>query len=63
MASGTFVVPFEKELMKSSAFGMKYPIPMPIAMAKKIQSVRYLSRKPSFFRSAAGAQLFADMSE
>jgi hypothetical protein len=40
MANGMFVVPSENELMKSSADGIKYPIPIPIAIARKIQRVK-----------------------
>ena len=57
MASGILVVPDENELIKLDDEGMKQPIATPIAMAKKIHKVRYLSKNPSFFRSCAGAQL------
>lgn len=61
IASGILVVPLEKELINSEEEGMKYPIPTPMAMAIKIQSVRYLLINPIFLRSTAGAQLFADI--
>ena len=61
MAKGILVVPVEKELMKPEDEGKKYPIPTPIIIAKKIQRVRKRSKKPSFFLSSAGAQLFADI--
>ena len=37
------------ELIKSGKVGIKYPKLTPIIMATKIQSVRFLSKKPSFF--------------
>ena len=61
IASGILVVPVENELMKVDEEGKKYPIPTPIAMAKKIHRVRNLSKKLNFFLSSAGAQLFADI--
>jgi hypothetical protein len=61
MANGIFVVPEEKELIKFEDCGNKFPIATPTAMAKNIQSVKNLSKKPSFFRSLTGAQLFADI--
>jgi len=45
---GMLVVPTWKELMKSSIPGTTNPSPTPRAMAAKIQTVRYLSRKESF---------------
>jgi hypothetical protein len=59
MAKGIFVVPLEKELMKLEEEGKKLPIATPIAIAKKIHKVRYLSKKLNFFLSAAGAQSLA----
>jgi hypothetical protein len=47
--------------MKLEDCGNKFPIATPTTMAKNIQSVRNLSKKPSFFRSTTGAQLFADI--
>ncbi|ESU18952.1 hypothetical protein FCR2A7T_23580 [Flavobacterium cauense R2A-7] len=41
IAKGTLVVPEEKELIKPEESGIKYPIPTPIAMARKIHSVKY----------------------
>jgi hypothetical protein len=61
MAKGIFVVPEEKELIKSFEDGKKFPIPTPTAMAKNIQRVRNLSKKPSFFLSTTGAQLLEDI--
>jgi hypothetical protein len=61
MAKGILVVPEEKESIKLAEEGIKYPIEIPIAIAENIQRVRYLSRKPSFFRSCAGAQGLADI--
>jgi hypothetical protein len=61
MANGILVVPSENELIKLEEDGIKYPIDTPIAMARKIQRVKYLSKKLNFFLSTAGAQLFADM--
>src|SRR5690606_37291383 len=61
IAKGMFVVPLEKELINPVEDGIKYPIPTPIAMAIKIQRVRYLFMNPIFLRSAVGAQLFADI--
>jgi hypothetical protein len=40
IARGIFVVPLENELINVDEFGMKYPIPIPIAIARKIQSVK-----------------------
>jgi hypothetical protein len=40
MAMGMLVVPSEKELMKSSTPGMKYPAATPPAMAANIHSVK-----------------------
>ena len=60
-ASGIFVVPVEKELMKAEDDGMKYPMDTPIAIATNIHKVKYRSRKLSFFLSCAGAQLVAVM--
>src|SRR5690606_32317793 len=48
MAIGKFVVPWLKELRCSGKEGIKYPIPMPTAMARNIQRVRFLSRKFNF---------------
>jgi hypothetical protein len=59
MAKGRFVVPFEKEFMNVAEDGKRLPIPMPMAIAKKIHKVKYLSKKLNFFLSAAGAQSFA----
>ena len=61
MANGILVVPEEKELIKVDEEGMKYPIDTPTAIAIKIHSVKYLSKKLNFLRSFAGAQLFADI--
>src|SRR5690606_10252409 len=61
MAKGILVVPLEKEFMKLEEDGIRYPIPTPMAIAIKIQSVRYLLTNPIFFRSTTGAQLFADI--
>ena len=52
------MVPEEKELINPEDDGIKYPIDIPIAIAKKIHSVKYLSKKLNFFLSYAGAQLF-----
>jgi hypothetical protein len=61
MARGILVVPVEKEFMIPADPGKKKPMAMPIAIARKIQSVRYLSRKLNCFLSPAGAQLLADI--
>lgn len=60
-AKGIFVVPEENELMNEEEDGKKYPMATPMPIAKNIQSVKYLSKKPNFFLSLAGAQSFADM--
>ena len=60
-AKGMLVVPEEKEFMKVDDEGKKYPIATPTPIARKIHRVRYLSKKLNFFRSFAGAQLFADI--
>ena len=49
IASGILVVPLENELMKPAVDGMKYPKPTPIAIARKIQRVKYWSNFLSFF--------------
>src|SRR5688572_591247 len=59
MAKGIFVVPLENKLINLPEDGIKYPIPTPIAIARKIHRVRYRSRKLNFFLSLAGAQLIA----
>ena len=61
MANGIFVVPLEKELMNVLLEGIKYPMPTPKAIAKKIHRVKFLSKKLSFFLSTTGVQLFADI--
>ena len=61
IAKGILVVPEENELMKVDEEGKKFPMATPMAIAKKIHKVRYLSKKPSFFLSCAGAQLFIDI--
>jgi hypothetical protein len=55
------VVPLEKELIKSLLEGMKYPNETPIVIARNIQRVKKRSKKPNFFLSTTGAQLFADI--
>ena len=40
IANGILVVPVENELMKVEEEGKKYPMPTPMAMAKKIHNVR-----------------------
>ena len=49
IAKGIFVVPEEKELIKSAELGIKYPIATPINIAKKIQSVKNRSKNPNLF--------------
>jgi hypothetical protein len=49
IANGILVVPEEKELIKLAEFGIKYPIPTPISMAKNIHNVKNLSKKFSLF--------------
>jgi len=53
------VVPLENEFINVEDEGKKLQIKMPIAIAKNIHKVKYLSRKLNFFLSAAGAQSFA----
>jgi hypothetical protein len=50
MAIGMFVVPVWKRLTKSAVDGTKCPMATPIAIARKIQSVRKRSRNESFLR-------------
>lgn len=45
IAMGIDVVPTERLVMKAGAAGAKYPIAIPIIIARKIQIVRYVSRK------------------
>jgi hypothetical protein len=40
MAMGIEVVPIERPVINNGTAGKKYPIEMPAAMARKIQSVR-----------------------
>jgi hypothetical protein len=47
MAIGIEVVPTLKRSRKGTTPGTRYPSPTPAAMAAKIQSVRYRSRKDS----------------
>lgn len=61
IANGILVVPLEKEFINVDEDGIKYPMDTPNAIAKKIQSVKYLSRKLNFFLSFVGAQLFTDI--
>jgi hypothetical protein len=49
IAKGIFVLPIEKELMKLGVDGIKYPIDIPMNIAKNIQRVKYLSINPNFF--------------
>ena len=56
MAIGMFVVPVWNRLTKPAVDGTKCPMATPIAIARKIQSVRKRSRNESFLR-AAGAQI------
>lgn len=49
MASGILVVPSDIEFMNAELEGIKYPIPIPVAIAKNIQRVRYLSKNPRRF--------------
>ena len=49
IANGILVVPEEKELIKLTVFGIKYPIHTPIAIAKNIQRVKNRSKKLSLF--------------
>jgi hypothetical protein len=58
MANGIFVVPVEKELINRDDEGKKYPRETPMAIAKNIHRVKYLSKKRNFFLSFAGAQWF-----
>src|SRR5512137_1241550 len=47
MAIGIDVVPAERPVITTGTAGKKYPIPIPTAIARKIQRVRYRSRKES----------------
>jgi hypothetical protein len=47
--------------MNEEEDGKKYPTDTPMPIAKKIHSVKYLSKKLNFFLSFAGAQFFADI--
>lgn len=49
MAKGMFVVPDEKELRNPDDFGIKYPIPTPSSIARKIHKVKYWSKKVKRF--------------
>jgi hypothetical protein len=60
-ANGILVVPLENEFIIFDTLGLKYPIPIPINMAKNIHRVKYLSKKLNFFLSCVGAHLFADI--
>ena len=49
MAIGIDVVPTERPVISVGTAGEKYPIAIPTAIARKIQSVRYRSRNESRF--------------
>ena len=49
MAMGMEVVPIESPVIINGTAGIKYPMAIPTAMARKIQSVRYRSRNESCF--------------
>jgi hypothetical protein len=49
MAMGIEVVPTERPVIIAGTDGAKKPIAIPAAMARKIQRVRYRSRKESCF--------------
>jgi len=49
MAIGIFVVPELNEFQNPATEGEKYPHNTPTSIARKIQRVRYLSRKDNFF--------------
>jgi hypothetical protein len=49
MAKGILVVPLERLFKLSEVAGKIVPIPIPINMARKIQSVKNLSRNLSRF--------------
>jgi hypothetical protein len=55
------VVPEDIELINTAVEGMKYPIAIPIAIAEKIQTVKYLSRKPNRLFSRLGEIIFSDI--
>lgn len=61
MANGIFVVPVENELITFLLEGIKYPTETPMAIARKIQSVRQRSKNPRRFLSFIGKQLFIDI--
>ena len=61
IANGILVVPSESEFIIPALDGMKLAIAIPKSIAKNIQSVRYWSRKLSFFLFDAGAQFDADI--
>ena len=48
-ANGILVVPLENELINPEEFGNRYPIPIPIPMARKIQRVKFWSKKERRF--------------
>jgi hypothetical protein len=50
-AIGIEVVPIERPVMSAETAGKKYPIAIPAAMARKIQSVRYVSVKENCLTS------------
>jgi hypothetical protein len=49
MAMGILVVPTLNLFIKRGKYGKIYPIPTPKSMAKKIQRVRYWSKKDNCF--------------
>jgi hypothetical protein len=61
MANGILVVPLDSEFIHRDEPGKKFPILTPTIMAKKIQSVRYLSKKLNFLRSFVGKQFVTDI--
>jgi hypothetical protein len=50
MAMGMFVVPELMEFQNVATPGKRYPVKTPENIARKIQTVRYLSRKDSLFK-------------
>jgi len=49
IANGRLVVPDENEVINPAVFGIKYPIPTPSSIARKIQSVKKRSKNESLF--------------
>ena len=61
IAIGIEVVPTERPVMNAGAAGAKYPIAIPMIIARNIQRVRYVSRNDSRLFVDIGSPGFYDL--